>query len=138
MWGDVNSVICCVVLPGSACIHEWLISSPSHLMAFCRSLVKCFEFDPDLAPILLRSTAQPGPYLQEGKKEPEGEEQLNLEASFIGGNEDHDASVPQCTALDLPRMPVGLKMLDEKLYNAIRNVARVLGNLSAKGSLIGM
>lgn len=119
-------------------MHEWLISSPSRVMAFCRSLVKCFEFDPNLASVLLRSTAQPGPYLSDSKKEPEtmGKPDLGVEGSTW--KEGSKASAPQNTALDLPRMPAGLKMLDEKLYIAIRNVARLLGNLSADSSSDGM
>ncbi|GMH33777.1 hypothetical protein BSKO_01611 [Bryopsis sp. KO-2023] len=51
-------------IAGPLRVHQLLIGPPIRLSTFCTSIIRCFAFDPTSAPLLLKSSAEPGPHLK--------------------------------------------------------------------------
>ncbi|GMH39108.1 hypothetical protein BSKO_07006 [Bryopsis sp. KO-2023] len=51
-------------IAGPLRVHQLLLGPPIRLSTFCTSITRCFAFDPISAPLLLKSSAEPGPHLR--------------------------------------------------------------------------
>ncbi|GMH32931.1 hypothetical protein BSKO_00765 [Bryopsis sp. KO-2023] len=117
-------------IAGPLRVHQLLIGSPVRLSAFCTSITRCFAFDPTAAPLLLKSSAEPGPHLKTPNRSiANGDASSTVVQGASTPKKDAGVATDSAmsSAVELPRMPVGLFLMNESLYRELARVARVLG-----------